>query len=61
MSKGIPAYFKRHAISIEQGRLSKYDGLAGTPEEVEKIFLEDIPAEQRLGRKKGLYFMPMAD
>jgi hypothetical protein len=52
MSRGIPAYFKRHAISIEQGRLSKYDGLAGTPEEVEKIFLEDIPAETKTWKKK---------
>jgi hypothetical protein len=50
----IPDYFSKHAISVgNQGRLLKREGLAGTPEEVEAIFLETIPAETRdWSRKK---------
>jgi hypothetical protein len=49
----IPEHFSKHAISIgNQGRLLKREGLAGTPEEVEEIFLDAIPTETRAWKKK---------
>lgn len=51
----IPEHFSKHAISIgNQGRLLKLDGLAGTPEEVEEIFLDTIPRETRTWDKKRI-------
>lgn len=51
----IPENFSKHAISIgNQGRLLKREGLAGTPEEVEQIFLDTIPSETRAWRKKKI-------
>jgi hypothetical protein len=55
MSLSIPDYFSKHAISIgNQGRLLKHKGLAGTPEEVEGIFLKAIPTETRGWSKKKI-------
>jgi len=51
----IPENFRKHAVSIgNQGRLFKCEGLAGSPEEVDEIFLDTIPKETHGWNRKKI-------